>query len=99
VATDLHPTPTPASAAAQQGAAPASQGTGSGARRFLARLWAALGKVFPFRAKTRRVPVVHEDVVLTPEGAKLWEQVTDPNSPVGKPTHRRRRLPEGDAPR
>jgi hypothetical protein len=61
-----------------------------------------LGKLrAPFaRRKTGRAPVVHEEVVLSPEGAKVWEEVSNPDSPVGKPVHHRRhRLPDGDLPR
>jgi len=61
-------------------------------------LTAALAKLFPFWAKGRRVPTVHQDVVLTHEGATVWQQVTDADSPVGKPVrHRRRRMVDGDA--
>jgi hypothetical protein len=49
--------------------------------------------VLGFRTNDRRVSVFHEDVALTEEGAKLWEEITEPNSPVGKPVHRRWRLP------
>jgi hypothetical protein len=30
-------------------------------------------------------PVVHQDVTLTPEGEKIWNEVANPNSEVGKP--------------
>jgi hypothetical protein len=49
-----------------------------------------------FRPEARRVPVWRLDITLTPEGAKVWQQVSDPESPVGKPTHHRRRLTDGD---
>ena len=63
----------------------------------LAALRAYLGKIFTRpQAKSRPVPVIHEEVRLTPEGVKVWEQVMDPASSVGKPTrHRRRRLANG----
>jgi hypothetical protein len=51
------------------------------------------------RAKSKAVPavpVIHETVTLTPEGAEVWKQAMDPNSPVGKPQHQRRRLVNGD---
>jgi hypothetical protein len=52
------------------------------------------------RRKTAAVPTVHEEVVLSEEGAKVWEEVSNPDSPVGKPIHHcRRRLPDGDLPR
>jgi hypothetical protein len=52
------------------------------------------------RHKTAAVPIVHEEVVLSEEGAKVWEEVSNPASPVGKPVHHcRRRLPDGDLPR
>jgi hypothetical protein len=58
---------------------------------------AAVARLFIWTRK-RPVPVVHEPVRLSPEGAKVWEQVADPNSPVGKPVHhRRRRMADGDA--
>jgi hypothetical protein len=67
-------------------------------RAFFGRVAAAVGNRFGFRTNDRPVPVFHEDVVLTEEGAKLWEEITQPNSPVGKPVHRRWRLPgEGAA--
>jgi len=50
-------------------------------------------------AKELREKLMEEtapDVVLSPEGAELWEKIeNDPNSPVGRPVnHVRRRLPE-----
>lgn len=48
------------------------------------------------RARRKDIPVVHQEVTLTPEGAAAWKQAMDPNSPVGKPVHHRRRLPAGD---
>jgi hypothetical protein len=51
------------------------------------------------RRKTAAVPIVHEEVVLSEEGAKVWEEISNPDSPVGKPVHHcRRRLPDGDRP-
>ena len=54
-----------------------------------------------FRRKAKRaVPVVHEDVVLTQEGAAMVKQAMDPTSSVGKPVHHcRRRIEDGDADR
>jgi hypothetical protein len=51
------------------------------------------------RRQPRAIPVIHENVTLTPEGAEIWNQVVeDRDSPIGNPIHhRRRRLPEGDA--
>ena len=65
----------------------------------LALMRAIWRTIFPFgRNKTRDVPVIHEDVTLTPEGAEVWKQLVDPKSPVGKPSqHRRRRMVNGDA--
>jgi hypothetical protein len=64
----------------------------------LAYVKAAFWKVFAVMTKGRRVPVVHQDVMLTKEGAEVWEQIADPQSSVGKPIrHRRRRVADGDA--
>jgi hypothetical protein len=51
------------------------------------------------KGKSKAVRVIHEEVVLTPEGAEVWQQAMDPKSAVGKPTSSRRRLREGDATR
>jgi hypothetical protein len=32
-----------------------------------------------------RIPPVHEEVILSPEGVEVWEQVMDTTSPIGKP--------------
>jgi hypothetical protein len=55
-------------------------------------------RLFTFKAKSRSVPVIHEEVVLSPDGVKVWQQAAEPTSSVGKPVqHRRRRLTDGDA--
>lgn len=36
-------------------------------------------------------PVVHQDVKLTPEGEKIWQEATNPDSEVGKPIGFKRR--------
>ena len=86
--------------AAEPQPTPRRVGLWAAAHALLASLAGAIGRLFPFRrAKSRAVPVVHDDVTLTPEGAAVWEQAMDPTSPSGKPTqHHRRRLSSGDAP-
>jgi hypothetical protein len=63
-----------------------------------AGLAAIFGRMFFLsRAKFRKVPIIHESVSLTPEGAEVWQKAMDSESPVGKPVaHHRRRLANGD---
>jgi hypothetical protein len=82
MATETRNMPTPVLGSQGGAAAP-----GSAIRSFFARLLCLL----TWRRR-RPVPLIHQEVVLTPEGARVWEQVADPESPVGKPTHRSRRL-------
>jgi hypothetical protein len=54
---------------------------------------ALLGKPStPFmRPKTAHVPILHAKVVLSQEGAKIWEEVAKLDCSVGKPAHHRSR--------
>jgi hypothetical protein len=36
-------------------------------------------------APSRRVPIVHESVTLSPEGVMVWEDAMNPESPTAKP--------------
>src|SRR4051812_11597966 len=95
MATDIRNKPT---MGAQKQADPPSRGVCA----FLAGAVGALWRlVTGTRTKSKAAmasPVIHEEVTLTPEGAEVWNQVMDPQSPVGKPTqHQRRRLVNGDA--
>jgi hypothetical protein len=61
-------------------------------------IWNLFGRTRVKSKMAPAAPVVHEEVTLTPEGAEVWQQVMDPNMPIGKPTHhQRRRLPSEDA--
>jgi hypothetical protein len=57
--------------------APTSGGRG-GVRAFFAGLARALGRLFnrsqPETKPTLAVPVVHQEVTLTPEGVEVWNQ-------------------------
>jgi hypothetical protein len=57
-----------------------------------------IGRVFSRTQKRRTIPVIHEQVTLSPEGAEIWKQVEDdPSSTVGRPIgHQRRRIECGD---
>jgi hypothetical protein len=100
MATEIHDILTSVSSGNPQGAPPVCprRGVGAVVCGLVACVRATFGWLLLFRRKPRRIPVIHEDVVLTPEGAKVWQEVADPDSPVGKPVgHRRRRLTDGDA--
>ncbi len=59
--------------------------------------WSLLGRAGAKSKTAPNVPVVHDEVTLTPEGAEIWQQAMDPKVPFGKPAnHQRRRLPSGD---
>jgi hypothetical protein len=71
----------------------------SGCRTLVATIVCKVCALFT-ASKDRHVPVIHEKVVLSEEGAKIWEEVSNPASPVGKVVgHRRSRVADGDPPR
>jgi hypothetical protein len=87
--TEIRNVPAPAPSGTNQGSAADCHGN---------RLWVMICKlctgiegIFVKKAKPGDIPVVHDNVTLSADGAKVWQQVADPASPVGKPVQHRRR--------
>jgi hypothetical protein len=98
----IHTQKTDAVSSREHPPTPRSDGVVGTIGAFFAAAGRAFARLFGrTRAKSKpatAVPVIHEEVTLTPEGAAVWQDAMDPNMPVGKPVHhQRRRLPSGDA--